>query len=116
VDDVLDLRATTDAIGKPANLDLRQGTVTLPTMLFLAQADGTAGAQTLRRMVDGADISDDEYTSVATQIEASGAIDESISAARAYVERAIDRLNDLSDPRVAESLESFANLALERTF
>lgn len=116
VDDVLDLRSSATTIGKPANLDLRQGTVTLPTMLYLAQANGSSGAQALQRMVDGADVSDDEYSQVATQIEASGAIDASIGAAQSYVSAAIERLNDIPDPWVAEALASFANLALERTY
>jgi geranylgeranyl pyrophosphate synthase len=115
VDDVLDLRSTTDTIGKPANLDLRQGTVTLPTMLYLQRADGSAGARTLRRVIDGTEVSDDDFSMVATLIEESGAIDESIDAARVHVADAIERLNALPDPHVANALESFANLALERT-
>jgi len=33
-DDVLDFSGTEDVLGKPAGSDLRQGTITLPTMLF----------------------------------------------------------------------------------
>jgi len=115
VDDILDLRSTTASIGKPANLDLRQGTITLPTMLYLAQANGSSGSQSLQRMVDGEDVSDDEYSAVATLIEESGAIDSALAMATEYVAGAIRRLNELPDPMVAGALESFANLALERT-
>jgi geranylgeranyl pyrophosphate synthase len=115
VDDVLDLRSTTSTIGKPANLDLRQGTVTLPTMLFMRSANGSDGARALERAMNGDGLSEDEFSAVATLIEQSGAIDESIEAAREYVDRAIRRLDSLPDREVASSLEAFANLALERT-
>ena len=115
VDDVLDLRSSTDQIGKPANLDLRQGTVTLPTMLLLARLNGSPTAREIERVVNGVDVSDADYSSVATLIEESGAIEESVDAARVFIERAIERLNLLEDHVVAEQLAAFANLALERT-
>jgi len=114
VDDVLDLRATTDTIGKPANLDLRQGTVTLPTMLFLARQNGGPSVSTVERIVDGTDVSDDEYAAVATLIEASGAVDEALDSARRFVEQAVARLDVIRDPDVREQLASFAQLAIER--
>ena len=39
VDDILDIHSTTEELGKPVGGDLRQGTVTLPTMLYLETAD-----------------------------------------------------------------------------
>jgi geranylgeranyl pyrophosphate synthase len=65
--------------------------------------------------MNGDGLSEDEFSAVATLIEQSGAIDESIEAAREYVDRAIRRLDSLPDREVASSLEAFANLALERT-
>jgi geranylgeranyl pyrophosphate synthase len=115
VDDVLDLRSTTDTIGKPANLDLRQGTVTLPTMLFLARLDGSPTAREVERVVNGVDVDDAEYDAVATLIEESGAIDEAVESARTFIDRAVERLNDIPDKVVADQLAAFAQLALERT-
>jgi len=115
VDDVLDLRSTTDTIGKPANLDLRQGTVTLPTMLLLARLDGSPTAREVERVVNGVDVTDADYAAVATLIEESGAIDESVASASTFIDRAIERLNAVNDPIVADQLASYANLALERT-
>lgn len=116
VDDVLDLRASADTVGKPTNLDLRQGTVTLPTMLYLARADGSESASVVQRVVDGGAVSDEEYTAVATLIQESGAIDEAMDAARAFVERAIARLDVIPDRTVAEQLAAFAELALHRSY
>jgi geranylgeranyl pyrophosphate synthase len=116
VDDVLDLRSTTATIGKPANLDLRQGTVTLPTMLFLARADGSDSARVVQRVVDGDEVSDEEYSAVATLIQESGAIEEALDEARAFVTRAEARLEIIPDRFVAEQLTAFARLALHRSY
>jgi geranylgeranyl pyrophosphate synthase len=115
VDDVLDLRGTTDEIGKPANLDLRQGTITLPTMLFLAQSNGSDPERTVKRLLDGDEVSDDEVTAVATLIRQSGAIEQSLELAENYVRRAQERLEFVRDQHVVEQLTAFANLALTRS-
>ncbi|CAN5529977.1 heptaprenyl diphosphate synthase component II [soil metagenome] len=115
VDDVLDLRGSTEEIGKPAGLDLRQGTVTLPTMLFMAQADGSPTATAVRRIVDGEDTSDEELRNVALSIRESGALDEAIATAQMFVERAKDRLAFIDDPAMLDPLHAVANSALIRT-
>jgi geranylgeranyl pyrophosphate synthase len=53
---------------------------------------------------------------VATLIDESGAIDEALDAARAFVERAVARLDIVNDSAVAAQLEGFAQLALNRQF
>jgi geranylgeranyl pyrophosphate synthase len=116
IDDVLDLRSTTDTTGKPANLDLRQGTVTLPTMLFIANGNNVERGDVVARVVNGEGVSDEEYVSLATMIDQSGAVDEAIAAARDYVTRAQERLTCIPDAEVARQLSVFADLALERTF
>jgi geranylgeranyl pyrophosphate synthase len=115
VDDILDLRATTAETGKPANLDLRQGTVTLPTMIFLNNAGRSGNVVLVERIIDGDGVTDDEYTAIATLIEQSGAIDEALAAARGYVDRAIDRVGSIQDATTRDQLAAFAQLALERT-
>ena len=114
VDDVLDLRSTSDVLGKPVGSDLRQGTLTLPTMLYLEHADGAAPARTVRRIFDGEEVSDAEFAQVATAIQESGALDASIASAHEYVARAKDRLAALPDPETARFLAAFADYALER--
>lgn len=116
VDDVLDLRSTADAIGKPANLDLRQGTVTLPTMLFMENTDVVDHEEAVTRVINGEGVTDEDYVRVATMIVESGAVEASIAAARDYVSRAQSRLTDIPDLDVARQLSAFADLALERTY
>ncbi len=115
VDDVLDLRGSTEEIGKPAGLDLRQGTITLPTMLFMARADGSPTATAVRRIVDGATTSDEELRIVATSIRESGALDEAVGTARKFVERAKQRLSFIDDPAAREPLYAVADSALIRS-
>lgn len=115
IDDVLDLRSTADVTGKPANLDLRQGTVTLPTMLYLAKVEGTDAADSLRRVIDGDGVSDDDYLELAERIEESGSIDAAVDTARGYVETGVERLGFIQEPALRAHFEAFANLALERT-
>lgn len=116
VDDVLDLSGSTEEIGKPAGLDLRQGTVTLPTMIFMAQADGSATATKVRQIVDGGNTSDEELSSVARMIRESGALDEATNSARQYVERSKERLSFIKDETVVEALSAIADSALSRTY
>jgi geranylgeranyl pyrophosphate synthase len=116
IDDVLDIRSTTDTTGKPVNLDLRQGTITLPTMLFLQGANGSMRLSEVERIVSRDDATEDDYVAVATMIEESGAVDQSVEAARTFVTRAQARLESVPDHDVARQLSAFADLALERTF
>lgn len=116
VDDVLDLSGSTEEIGKPAGLDLRQGTVTLPTMIFMAQADGSATATAVRRIVDGGEASDDELRDVASSIRESGALDEAVNSATVFVERAKQRLAFIEDRETSRALFAIADSALTRTF
>ncbi len=116
IDDVLDVRETSDTTGKPNNLDLRQGTVTLPTMLYMAQNPGAEEAALVQHVVDGRDVTDAEFARVVTLIQDSGAIDEAVAAAQAFVDRAIEKLEPLSNRSAVADLTAFAHVALERVF
>jgi geranylgeranyl pyrophosphate synthase len=114
VDDVLDFRSTSDQTGKPVGTDLRQGTVTLPTMYFLEQSDGSPTATLVRRIVDGEAVPDDEVREVTDIISRSSAIDLSLDVAVSYIDRARDRLHVIEDSSVRGQLSILANLAADR--
>lgn len=114
VDDVLDFRSTADQTGKPVGADLRQGTVTLPTMLYLEQADGHPSATLVRRIVDGEQVSEEDVQSATTVISKSDAIDRSLESANRYLADAIQRLETVPDRRVAAKLEVIARSAVDR--
>ena len=72
-------------------------------------------AANVARVIEGDGVSDADFAALADWIDASGAIDESLDAARQFIEHAVDRLNAIDDQLAASQLEAFANLALERT-
>ena len=116
IDDVLDLREGTQQLGKPAGNDLRQGTVTLPTMLYAASLpSGGADAQFLQHVVAGKRDDDDSLSHVVDAIRRSGALDESIGAAKTFVDRAKERVEVVPDPETRTMLRQLADAALERT-
>lgn len=114
VDDVLDFRSTSDQTGKPVGTDLRQGTITLPTMYFLADSDGSATATIVRRIADGESVSDDEVDEVTSLISRSDAIGRAMDVASSYIDSARERLYTISDPKVRDELLALTDLALSR--
>lgn len=117
VDDVLDLRESTDSIGKPAGLDLRQGTVTLPTMLFFQKGSQNGhNIELVQRVIDGADISDADYDHAVDTIRESGVLEESIAIAEDYVENARAIIKELPPGESSEMLEALAMDSLSRTY
>ncbi len=116
VDDVLDLRESTDIIGKPAGLDLRQGTVTLPTMLFFESGHGNHEERDLvRRVVGDGDASDEEYAVAATLIRESGALEQALGVAEEYVASAKAALGAIPPGAARDMLEVVADESLRRS-
>lgn len=117
VDDVLDLRESTDAIGKPAGLDIRQGTITLPTMLFFERHNGGEnGSDLVRRVVGGDDASDEDFSRAVEIIRDSGALEDAVEVAEEYVEGAREILRNLPPGEPTDMLEALAMDSLSRTF
>lgn len=115
IDDVLDLREGTNQLGKPAGNDLRQGTVTLPTMLYAAGLDPAApDAERLRAVVTGDDSDEASLAVVVADIRRSGAIEESMAVAAGFVARAKDHLAVVPDAETRDMLAEIADLQLQR--
>ena len=116
MDDVLDLREGTAALGKPAGNDLRQGTVTLPTMLYAADlAPSSAEAEDLRAVVSGDRDDRESLEMVVSRIRSSGALTTATEAAESYVEQAKARLVAVPDPETRDLLSQVADFALARS-
>ena len=116
IDDVLDLRERGVDLGKPTGQDLRQGNVTLPTMLYAAGLrPGSPEAERLRAIVAG-DLDDQTaIDAVAADIRASGAIDAAIDVAASYVEQAKRCVASVPSMETRELLEELADFALTRS-
>ncbi|MDQ3044093.1 MAG: polyprenyl synthetase family protein [Chloroflexota bacterium] len=115
VDDVLDLRVGTHLLGKPTGQDLRQGTVTLPIMIF-ADALGMSDPkrESLERVVSGDEENEAEIEELLLEVRSSGALETAERVAAGFVERAKDRLDIVEDPETREFLDQLADLALNR--
>jgi len=84
VDDVLDVVATDQELGKPAGNDLVEGVYTLPVIRALAP--GAEAAESLRRLL-GSPLGPDEVAEARRIIRSNGAVPAAISVARGYAEQ-----------------------------
>jgi len=117
VDDVLDLRESTDHIGKPAGHDLRQGTVTLPTMLFLQNRLGDASSLALvEHVLTESAPGDHEVAAAVLAIRRSGAIEQAIELAWQYVEQAREALEAIPEGETRDMLAALAEHAVQRHY
>lgn len=103
VDDVLDVVATDEQLGKPAGHDLVEGAYNLPTLRALA---GPSGDE-LRSLL-GAPIEGETWERARTLVRESDGIDESVEVAEQYVTEAIDLLAPFEDRPAAVGLQGAA--------
>src|SRR5690606_11392348 len=87
VDDILDVIATDEQLGKPAGHDLVEGAYNLPVLRALA---GPSGAELSSLL--GAPIEGEVWERARTLVRESEATDESTTAAERYVDPAVARL------------------------
>jgi geranylgeranyl pyrophosphate synthase len=112
-DDVLDLTRESDDLGKPAGNDLRQGTVTLPTLLFAQRADPVSDDwRMLERVVTDVEVADHDVADLIERIRASGAIDDAMATAHRYRDQALARLSIVPDSDARDLLTRWAHQAL----
>ena len=89
VDDILDLVATDEQLGKPSGHDLVEGVYTLPVLETL---DGSGGDE-LRSLL-GQPLDDTQRETARSIVRANGAIPSAIDQAERYVSTAVEALDD----------------------
>lgn len=92
VDDVLDLTATAEELGKLAGHDMEEGVYTLPVLRTLA--GGNAAASELRDLL-GRPLEPAERDKALAIVRSDGGIDSALHAAGEYAERAVAALEGL---------------------
>jgi len=92
VDDVLDMIATDEQLGKPAGLDLREGAYNLPTLRALRCAEGDELRELLGGPIDG-----EAWARARHLVATSSGLDEAVQAADDFVVAAHDDLRALED-------------------
>ncbi len=90
VDDILDLVATDEQLGKPSGNDLREGVYTLPVIRMLAEGHEVA------RLL-GAPLDEETRDQARAEVVESPHIATSVSTASSYVDQALGELAELDD-------------------
>jgi len=114
VDDILDLRETSEDLGKPAGSDLRQGTITLPMMGYIAQYADDADKDLIRRVVEGKKIDSVLIDALVGRVRASGALEGAMDEARAAIERAKGYLAPVPSGDAHNYLAAMADFVVAR--
>lgn len=110
VDDILDLTATDEELGKPAGNDLIEGVYTLPVIRAMAHGEiGTELQQLLGRPIDTT--ARDEARDL---VKASGALKSAHADARRYADQANDALGSFADTAGGSALKAAADHLVDR--
>jgi geranylgeranyl pyrophosphate synthase len=105
VDDVLDVVATDDELGKPAGHDMAEGIYNLPVLRAMAAGDGTADE--LRSLLGGP-LSGDAQARALELVRSGPGVAEAVKAAQGQVEEAVAALAPLPPSVMAGSLAGAA--------
>jgi heptaprenyl diphosphate synthase len=103
VDDILDVTATDEQLGKPAGHDLKEGAYNLPTLRALAGPQGDELRTILGTPIDG-----EPWERARTLVRQSDGIAQSVEVARSYVDQAVDLLEPFADRPAAVALQGAA--------
>jgi geranylgeranyl pyrophosphate synthase len=112
VDDVIDFQSS-EVTGKATGGDLRQGIVTLPTMLFFETA-APQDVDFVKKVVQNSDASDADIEKAVELIRDSGVFEVAYSEAQDFIQRAKDCLAGEADNEAVASLLKIADYALVR--
>lgn len=108
-DDVLDVVASGEELGKPAGQDLAEGIYTLPVLLALEDPDAGPELRTLL----GQPLAQPERDKARAIVAASPGVARTVEVARRYVADAVAAAGGVREPAVAAGLTRLANSLLD---
>ena len=111
VDDILDFVGNESELGKPVGSDLRQGTITLPTIFYLQEHPGDEDVQ---HVLNGTAKDENHVARVIQTIQDSSAIPRAYERARAFVAAACGALDGLPDNEHRRAMIALAENSVER--
>ena len=111
VDDILDFEGTEEAMGKPVGSDLKEGTITLPTLLYLQSANPE---NVVKKFLETEQERQSYLQEAIFEITNSPALLESQKIAEDYVERAREALKILPENDSKTKLEKLGDYVLQR--
>jgi heptaprenyl diphosphate synthase len=107
VDDLLDIVADPQILGKPAASDLREGTYTLPVIYAIRAGD--PDAQRLRHLLEHRDLCNDEFAEVLSILRNSISVRRVLELVRDLLEQAKEQIALLPDNPANDSLIALAD-------
>ena len=113
MDDVLDFIGDESQVGKPVANDLRQGIVTLPVIDYL---DAHPRDKRVDELLRSGQHGDELVLPIVGDVQASGAVDRAVGAARDYVRTAQQRLLQLPDGEARQSMLAVADYVVARDY
>ncbi len=111
VDDILDFTGTEEELGKPVGGDLREGTITLPSIIFLQSNPKHAALSQLLKQEAG---NDTIVWEAVESIRKSGAIDLAYAKAWQFGDRARSALGALPSGDSRDALDMLIDYVVER--
>jgi geranylgeranyl pyrophosphate synthase len=111
VDDILDFVGDEAEMGKPIGSDLRQGTVTLPLLLYF---EGHPKHDLLRAVFEEREGREDRIQTLVDMVRDSPAIESAREEARRFTMEAKEALRDLSANQYRQVMLDLADYLLER--
>ncbi|MBO9709063.1 MAG: polyprenyl synthetase family protein [Caulobacter sp.] len=112
-DDALDYGGTTEALGKNAGDDFREGKATLPLLLAIARS-GPREAEFWERAIGRRDQTEADFRRARELIVGTGALEATLDLAASYADKAKASLAQFPANDWRESLESLADFAVSR--
>jgi geranylgeranyl pyrophosphate synthase len=110
VDDILDFSATSEELGKPAGSDLIAGTLTLPALLYMERYPDD---NPVRRAFDGVRRRSNLARAI-EEIRESDLLEESMTTARRFADRAQAALEEIPQGEPRTTLEGLVQYVLSR--
>lgn len=112
MDDVLDFQGNVDRMGKPVGHDLRNGLITLPSLLYYQEYPQDP---LLRRLLDGERLPHQEMETLIGRIQASSALAQAREQARRFIQQAVHGLEQAFPPcPEREALVTLAHYIVDR--
>lgn len=112
MDDILDFTGDEKRTGKPVGMDLREGYLTLPSLLAM-EASETARAQILPLVRDKAPSPESVRRCVSLVVE-SGAVERAKAMGERYIEEAVGQLGCVPDGRYRKAFSDLAEKVIGR--
>lgn len=115
IDDAIDYASDGATMGKDAGDDFRDGKVTLPVILAYARGD-EAERSFWREAIEGRRVADEDLAHAVRLLRAHNAIDDTLTRARHYGQRAIDALGPFPGGKAKAALVEAVEFAIARAY